>query len=152
MSKIPTWRLYLLRAGYLFIAVGLALMIWGGIIFPGENVPHMNTVVRSMLGAVSLLALLGIFYPLQMLPVMLFEFLWKLIWLVAFGLPFWSSGHSDAGMSGTLGDNLVGIVIVLVVTPWEYLFKHYFRSSRQPESAIAAETARGRATSPKALI
>ena len=143
MSNISTWRLYLLRAGYLFIAVGLALMIWPGILFPGDNVPHMNTVVRSMLGAVSLLAIVGIFYPLQMLPVLLFEFFWKLIWLAAFGLPFRRSGEVDAGMTGALSDNGIGIVIILIVTPWEYIYKHYFRSSRQPEpeSAIVGETA-----------
>lgn len=145
MNKISTLRLYLLRAGYLFMAVGLALMIWSGILFPGENVPHMNTVVRSMLGAVSLLAIAGVFYPLQMLPLMMFEFLWKLIWLAAFGLPSWSAGKLDAGMAGTLSDNGIGIIIILIVTPWDYVFKHYFRASEALSLEHVPENERARA-------
>ncbi len=86
MAEISTWRLYLLRAGYLLIAVGLAIMIFPGIIRPSENLSHMGAVVRSMLAAVSLLAFLGIRYPLKMLPLLFFELLWKSVWLLAFGL------------------------------------------------------------------
>ena len=139
MNKISTFRLYLLRAGYLLIAVGLALMIWSGILFPGENVPHMNTVVRSMLGAVSLLAIAGIFYPLKMLPLMFLELLWKLIWILAFGLRLWSADKLDAGMSSTLNDNIFGIIVVLIVTPWDYVFKHYFGAPTDLSEVRAVE-------------
>jgi hypothetical protein len=129
MSKFWTVRLYLLRLGYVVLALGLALMIWSGILFPGENVPHMNTVVRSMLGAVSLLAMVGIFYPLKMLPLMLFELFWKSIWLLAFGVKAWSAGNLSADAAQTFGDCVFGVIFVLIVVPWDYLFKRYWQSS-----------------------
>ena len=128
MSEVSTFRLYLLRAGYLIIAVGLAIMIWPGIIRPPENLPHMNSVVRSVLGAVSLLAVLGIRYPLKMLPLLFFEFLWKLIWVLAFGLRLWSANKLDADTKETLNDCIFGIILVLLVTPWGYVLKHYLKS------------------------
>jgi hypothetical protein len=128
MSEVTTFRLYLLRAGYLIIAVGLALMIWPGIIRPPENLPHMNSVVRSLLGAVALLAALGIRYPLKMLPVLLFELLWKTIWLLAFGLRLWSTNKLDADTRETLNDNIFGVILVLIVTPWGYVFRHYLKA------------------------
>lgn len=125
MSEISTFRLYLLRAGYLLIAVGLMIMIFPGIINPPENLPHMNAVVRSMLGAISLLAFLGIRYPLKMLPVLFFELVWKSIWVLAFGLRLWSANKLDQDTTETLNDCIFGIIVVLLVIPWGYVFKHY---------------------------
>jgi hypothetical protein len=102
MSEVSTLRLYLLRAMYLLITVGLGITIWPGIISPPENLSHMASVVRSVLGAVALLALLGIRYPLKMLPLLLFELLWKSIWVIAFGLPLWLDQKLDANTSETL--------------------------------------------------
>ena len=128
MSEVSTFRLFLLRAGYLIIAVGLAIMIWPGIIRPPENLSHMSAVVRSVLGAVSLLAVLGIRYPLKMLPLLFFELLWKSIRVLAFGLRLWSANKPGADMKGTINDCIVGIVLVLLVTPWGYVLRHYLKA------------------------
>ncbi len=143
MSEVSTFRLYLLRAGYLVIAVGLALMIWPGIIRPPENLSHMGAVVRSVLGAVSLLAVLGIRYPLKMLPLLLFELLWKSIWVLAFGLRLWSANRLNADTEETLSDCIFGIILVLIVTPWGYVLKHYLRApGDQWRKRVASSTGR----------
>ena len=125
MSEVSTFRLYVLRGMYLIIVVGLGFMIWPGIVAPSDDVSHMGSVVRALLGAVSLLALLGIRYPLAMLPVLLFEFIWKTIWVLAFGLPGWLNGTLDAGMSESLADCLLGVVVVPIAIPWGYVVRHY---------------------------
>lgn len=129
MLEISIFRLYLLRAGYLLLTVGLAIMIFPGIIHPPENLPHMNAVVRSLLGAVCLLAFVGIRYPLKMLPVLFFELVWKSIWLLAFGLRLWSANKLDQDTTETLNDTIFGIIVVLLITPWDYVFKHYLKAS-----------------------
>lgn len=127
MSELSTFRLYLLRAGYLLIAVGLAIMIFPGVIRPPENLPHMGAVVRSMLCAVALLSFLGIRYPLKLLPVLFFELLWKSVWILAFGLRLWSADKLGEAETQTLSDSIFGIIVVLLVTPWDYVFKHYLK-------------------------
>jgi hypothetical protein len=128
MSELSTFRLYLLRAGYLVIAVGLALMIWPGIIHPPENLSHMGAVVRAMLGAVSLLSAIGVRYPLKMLPLLFFELLWKSVWVLAFGLRLWAANRLGPDTGETLNDCIFGIILVLVVTPWGYVLKHYLKA------------------------
>ena len=57
------------------------------------HAPTARGVIPSLLAGLWLLALLGVSYPRQMLPLLLFEFAWKTIWLIDFGLPQWSSGQ-----------------------------------------------------------
>jgi hypothetical protein len=82
--------------------------------------------VRSVLGAVSLLALLGVRYPVKMLPLLFFELIWKSIWVLAFGLPLWLDHKLDANTAETLFACLMGIVLVPIAIPWGYVFQHYF--------------------------
>jgi hypothetical protein len=127
LAEVSTLRLYLLRAMYLFIAIGLALTKWPGILNPPANATHMGNVVGSMLGALSLLVLLGTRYPLKMLPLLFFEFLWKAIWVLAFALPLWSGGQLDPATRETLIACLIGLVLVPLVMPWGYVLKQYLQ-------------------------
>jgi hypothetical protein len=89
-DEVTLARLYILRAMYLVLVVGL-----GAMIVP-EIVSHELTsrgVIAALLGAVWLLAFLGLRYPLKMLPLLMFELAWKAIWMVAYGLPQWSAGQ-----------------------------------------------------------
>jgi hypothetical protein len=79
-----------------------------------------------MLGAISILAILGIRYPLKMLPVLFFELTWKSIWLIAVALPLWSSNQMDAKNLATTQDCLVGVIFLLVI-PWPYVWEHYVK-------------------------
>ena len=127
-SGVSTFRLYLLRSLYLLLGVGLGITIWPGILKPPMDLPHINTAVRSLLGAISLLALLGVRYPLKMMPLLIFEMVWKSIWLLAFALPRWSAGTLDQNMQGELYSFISTVIIVAVVLPWPYLFTEYVRS------------------------
>jgi hypothetical protein len=132
MSEVSTFRLYLLRAMYLFMAVGLAIFKMGPAILHPENLSPQDSVVLSVLGAFALLAVVGLRYPLKMLPLLFFELLWKSIWVVAFGLPLLLSGGLDPnasfGGTETLINCLLGIVLVPLVTPWGYVLKHYLKA------------------------
>lgn len=136
-------RLYLLRAMYLLLGLGLAVMIWPGIVRPPADLPHLNTAVRSLLGALALLAFLGIRYPLKMLPLLLFELAWKSIWLIAFALPRWSAGTLDSAMRQELGSFIATVVVVAIVLPWGHVLREYARVPGSPWRRTAPVHARG---------
>ena len=127
MSEVSTFRLYLLRAMYLFIALGLAIFELPALLHP-ENLSRLDAVVLSILAGFALLVALGIRYPLKMLPLLFFEFVWKSIWVLAFGLPLVLSGRLGPETTETLTATLMGIVLVPLVTPWGYVLKHYLRA------------------------
>jgi hypothetical protein len=120
---ISTLRLHLLRAGYLLIAAGLGLTIWPEILHH-QPWALMRGVVVCMLGAMSLLALLGLRYPLRMLPLLFFELGWKTLWLLAVALPAWSANRLDAGTAETAFECLIA-VLILAVIPWDYVVRNY---------------------------
>ncbi len=131
MSEVSTFRLYLLRAMYVFMVVGLAIFKMAPAILHPENLSPQDSVIVSMLGGFALLAVLGIRYPIKMLPLLFFELVWKTIWILMFGLPQLLSGGLDPnvtfGGTETLIACLVGVVLVPIAMPWGYVFKHYLR-------------------------
>jgi hypothetical protein len=126
MNQVSTFRLYALRATYALMFAGLAIDVWPGIIRHGE-LSLSQGVVRSFLGAVALLALLGIRYPLQMLPLMLFELVWKSIWLIAMALPLWAAGRIDAAAQESIKACLMGVILFPIVIPWPYVIANYVK-------------------------
>ena len=123
-TPVPLWRLYLLRALYLIIVVGLGIEIWPGIIHHQTPWELMYGVVQCVLAAVSLLAILGLRYPLQMLPLLLFELVWKSLWLLVVAVPLWSAQQMDARTWETAIACLMG-VIFLIAIPWGYVWANY---------------------------
>ena len=71
-----------------------------------------------MLAALAFLAVLGIRYPVKMLPLLFFELLWKVLWVVDWGLPLWYTQPLAPDAQETLISCLVGVVLVPLVMPW----------------------------------
>jgi hypothetical protein len=73
---------------------------WRVVIGYDRSTPLYEGVVAVLLTAMSLLAFLGLRYPVRLLPIPLFETLWKLIWLSVVALPALVAGDVDQAMSG----------------------------------------------------
>jgi hypothetical protein len=124
MTDVSLFRLHALRAGYLFVAAGLAATVWPLLINHSPQWPLMNSVVCAMLAALSVLAAFGIRYPLQLLPALLFELAWKSIWLVTVALPLWSAHQLDARTLETVRDCAFGVILIPLI-PWRYVVAQY---------------------------
>jgi hypothetical protein len=122
--EVPLWRLYLMRA--------MCLLFISGALF--KTVPHLidhAPAERGMLTAILcglwVMAFLALRYPLQMIPIFLFEIAWKTIWLVFYGLPQWLSGIGSPSLGRDMFEiGLFPFVIALVI-PWGYVWRHYVR-------------------------
>ena len=122
-TDLSLTRLHLMRAGYLLMGVGLALVKWP-LLPDAATLPLYEGVTLCVLTAMSLLAFLGLRYPVKMLPVLLFESAWKLLWLALVALPKAISGGLDAATTETV-INCSLVVVILAVTPWPYVWRHY---------------------------
>jgi hypothetical protein len=127
MNEVSIFRLYALRATYLLMMVGLGVTIWPLLLDAPEAAEHFRGVTWCLLGTVALLALLGLRYPLKMLPLLFFELVWKVTWLVTIGLQLRSSGQLEGVFRETWFANVLGLVIFPLVIPWGYVIREYVR-------------------------
>ena len=129
-SLSPT-RLNILRGGYLFMAVGLAIVKWPVIVGDVASRPVFEGVVAALLTAMSLLAIVGLRYPVQLLPILLLETLWKLIWLAVVAVPHLIAGDMDVAMTSVFVSVSL-VVVILAVTPWDFVWKRYVTADGEP--------------------
>lgn len=123
-------RLYVLRAMYLLLVVGLGVTILPQLI---DHEATARGVIAGVLSGIWLLALLGLRYPLQMLPLLMFELGWKTVWLLLYGLPQWLSGLAPATFAEDFKAIVLGVILVPLVIPWGYVFRQYIK--QPPDSA-----------------
>ncbi|WP_341280772.1 hypothetical protein [Paenibacillus sp. FSL H8-0537] len=130
INEVSLLRLYLLRALYLLIVVGLGIVQWPTVI---DQIIHqekswelMDGVVACMLTSFSVLSILGLRYPLQMLPLLLWELGWKSIWLIVVALPLWTAGQMDESTWETASACLL-VVIFPFIIPWRYVLTNYVK-------------------------
>jgi hypothetical protein len=123
LPLLPTWRLNVMRVGYLFMGGGLALTKWPQLLNHAPWELKEGTVV-TMLVAMSVLALLGLRYPQRMLPILLFEVGWKLIWLGIVALPLWLDGNLT-GATLEQANTVLLVAIIIVVIPWRHVVSQF---------------------------
>ena len=146
MTDVSTVRLYLLRALYLLICFGQGTLQWPRLFTDAPALPFWHGIGSSMLGAMALVATLGVRYPLQLLPLLFFECAWKLAWVLAVLLPKWWAGQIDPETLASAPSILMG-VIVPVIIPWRYVVAYYVT---RPGDRWKSVPATGSATPPGA--
>jgi hypothetical protein len=124
-------RLNLLRCLYGLMAFGLGLYVWPDVIHHTDAFTARSGVPVSLLAGLGATAALGIRYPQRMLPVLIFEIVWKAIFLIAFALPLYLAHRLDAATAANAGACLI-VLIFIPVIPWRHVVSTYLlnRSER----------------------
>ena len=123
-ADLSLLRINLMRVGYLLMGVGIAIVKWPLIINHNQTWPLFEGVVACILTAMSLLAFLGLRYPVKLLPLLLFESTWKLLWLSVVVLPKIIARNLDAATQEIVF-SCSFVVVILAVTPWRYVWQQF---------------------------
>lgn len=134
-DRLSVRQLNVMRIGYAVMGIGIAARNWPLLVNRDEPWPLFEGVTKYMLVAMGLLALLGLRYPVRMLPILLFESTWKLLWLGAIAVPLWLRDGMDTRTAEVAGSVLL-VVIILAVIPWRYVFAQYATKRRDPWRSV----------------
>ncbi|GAB2604784.1 hypothetical protein [Kribbella endophytica] len=127
-QELTTRRLNIMRCGYAFMGVGVALVKWPILVQDTRSLPVMDGVVACLLTAMSLLAFLGLRHPARMLPILLLEVAWKVIWVGVIAAPRLIAGDLNVEAREVLFRCAFGVVILAVI-PWRYAWRRYARTA-----------------------
>ena len=106
------------------MSVGLGIYIWPVVIHHTSELASANGILFGLLAGIGAAAALGIRYPVQMLPLLLFELLWKVIYLVAFALPLWTAQQINAAAAEDIKACLM-VIVFIPLLPWRHVITHY---------------------------
>jgi len=124
VPELSLLRLHTLRVFYLVMAVGLGVYIWPVVIHHTNELAAAKGPQLALLAGLGATAAVGLRYPVQMLPILLFELIWKAIYLIAFALPLWSAHQINAAVAEDIKAVLM-VVIFIPFIPWRYVFARY---------------------------
>ena len=122
-EQTSTFRLYLMRLFYLLNFVLLGLQVWPELINHAGAWDPVKGVAFSFWAALSALSVLGLRYPLKMVPLLLLQLLYKSIWVIAVALPLWSTFRS-LELTKIMG---LGAVVDLIIIPWPYVLATFVK-------------------------
>ena len=129
-GQLALWQLNLLRVGYLVMGGGLAVYKWP-LLFADKPWGLAQGTVECLLVAMSILALLGLRHPQRLLPILLFEVAWKLLWLGVVALPAWLNNQLDSATREQTA-KVLWVALIIAVIPWRHVLTHYVLAPGQP--------------------
>ena len=129
MAEVSRTRLNVMRAFFALLFLERGYRIAARLLSGGPALGTFDGVAYAFWGTLALLALVGIRYPLKMVPLLLVFLVYKLLWLLIVALPLWAAGAEfDPAMRQFAIAMVVGLVIDLLVIPWGYVAANYVRA------------------------
>jgi hypothetical protein len=117
-------KIYLLRLLFALMFVFVNLDTWPHL-FTKTDWDHVRAAAVCMQASYAALAIIGIFRPLLMLPFVIFEIIYKLVWLIVIAYPLWVSGQLAGSPAEQMTYAYLWVALPIVAMPWRYFMSKY---------------------------
>src|ERR1700726_499850 len=118
-------NIYLLRLLYILMFFVLGKETWTHIFTHQGPWDPTNAVAWCVWTAFATLAGLGIIRPLKMLPILLLEIFYKVLWLIIVAYPLWSKSKLADSPAEGMTSAFLWVLLPIVAVPWGYVFANY---------------------------
>jgi hypothetical protein len=117
---------------YALVFFGLGQTTWSFVLTHTGPWNPREAIIWCEWTAFATIAALGIFRPLKMLPILMFEIFYKVMWLILVAYPLLVKGTLiGSPAEGTMWVFVLTILPIIAV-PWGYLFRTYVYARRAP--------------------
>lgn len=118
-------NIYLLRLLYILMFFVLGKETWTHVLTHKGTWEPFDAVAWCVWTAFATLAALGILRPLKMLPIVLLEIFYKLLWLFLVAYPLWSRGALAGSPAEQITSEFLWVLLPIAAVPWGYAFVNY---------------------------
>jgi hypothetical protein len=118
-------HIYLLRLVYILMFFVLGRDTWTHILTHRGSWEPGVAMAWCVWAAFATLAGLGIFRPLKMLPILLLEIFYKVLWLIVVAYPLWSTGKLAGSPAEGTTSAFLWVILPIIAVPWGYVFVNY---------------------------
>ena len=125
-------NVYLMRLVFILMFFVLGKATWTRILTHQGSWDPTDAVVWCVWTAFATLAGLGIIRPLNMLPILLLEIFYKVLWLIIVAYPLWSAGKLQGSPAEGIAAAFLWVILPIVAVPWGYVFVNYIYRPAAP--------------------
>jgi hypothetical protein len=129
-NGVPRINIYLLRILFTLMFLLVTYDSWTHIFNHTGSWNNVNAAAWCMWGSYSFISIIGVFRPLIMLPIVIFEIIYKITWLLIVAYPLWIKneliGSSAEGMTRVF----LWVILPIVAMPWRYFFRTFVLGKR----------------------
>ncbi|HZH97842.1 MAG TPA: hypothetical protein VEX38_02625, partial [Fimbriimonadaceae bacterium] len=120
-------RITVLRLVFALVGFGQIAIFWPKLLNHSSDWALKFGNEVAMISGMAVLMVIGILFPLRMLPILVFEFVWKCLWLIAIYSPLAREGRVDGPTHESLVNVGVGAVVCGLAIPWGYVWRTYLK-------------------------
>lgn len=122
---IPPINIHLMRLIYLLMLVFLGRDSWTTILTHMGDWAPFDAMAWCTWAAFASLGLVGIFQPVRMLPILLLEVFYKVLWLAVVAYPLWTSGKLAGSAAEGMTYAFAWVILPIVALPWPYVLRTF---------------------------
>lgn len=120
------WNIVIAGGGGVGIIFAPELTQW---LFNTPSPPIIYGIIGSVFLAFAIISIFGLMDPIKFAPILLFQLLYKLIWLIGVVLPMLISGKFSAGAIPAVAIYISFVVGDLIAIPFSSIFKGISREN-----------------------
>ena len=129
-------NIYLLRLLFILMFLVVGKSAWTHLLtFQGSSSPA-ESAAWCVWASYSVLSVIGIIRPLKMLPIVLLEILYKVLWLILVAYPLWSTNQLVGSPAEKMTYTFLWVALPIIAMPWKYAFENYIFKPKKNTAAV----------------
>jgi hypothetical protein len=133
---VPRINIYLLRLLYILMFFVLGKETWTRILTHQGPWDPTAAVAWCVWTAFATLAGIGIVRPVKMLPIVLLEIFYKVLWLILVAYPLWAKGTLAGSPAEGITSQFLWVLLPIIAVPWAYAFRNYIYQPKKVAGVV----------------